>query len=68
VFKLGFWVRVDSVPRWVEKAYEQERIKWGKWGGGIERGRQFVFTGNSLKYKVKVGKRGKPSNYWAKIK
>lgn len=68
LFKLGFWARVDSVPRWVEKAYEDERETWGKWADGIERGRQFVFTGSSLKYRVKAGKNGEPSKFWAKVK
>jgi hypothetical protein len=66
-FKAGLWTRVDSVPQWVTEAYQEEATRHAKWGVDPV-GKIFEFTGNSLKYRVKVGADEDASMYKAKIK
>jgi len=47
-FKLGWWVRVYSIPEWVQKASNPPNKMQIPANGSVDA----VFTGDSLQYKV----------------
>lgn len=70
-FKLGRWVKVDSLPQWVYKAndgyYEGFIDKYGHRPYDVEK----VYTGNNLEYKIyyKTVAQGKiKDEYYARLK
>lgn len=69
-FKLGYWARIDRVPRWVWGEFQRDVSQWLKWNPGGLDGKSFVYTGRSLKYKVTVdtGHEAKFGKAWGKIK
>lgn len=70
-FKLGMWVEVDTLPKWVYEAndgyYEGFIDKYGRRPYDEEK----VYTGNSLEYKIyyKTVAQGKiQEEYYARVK
>jgi len=56
-FKLGRWVQVDTIPKWVRQASDPPEKTNIPTNGSVDA----VFTGDSLQYKI-VTKRVPPSH------
>jgi len=66
-FKLGYWVTVETLPGWVDKAHQKDirNIR-------IDTGFENTYTGDSLKYRVVHRSKGRKvppdTSYYVKTK